>query len=185
MTRLRLLYIIYAVLFLPLLCGCLGVFSERYSNASIFIHNNTDKTISMVAHKSMRQIDSTYSVLDTSVYKSRINDTIFVLSAHNNFMEDMNFRGGGCVEFDFELFMDRLFDSDRYVESTFIDYTIDSIELVFDSNRRLCIHKDFSEFWQTNKCYQKDCNKHKGECSCTFNCYITDEMYEQATPICR
>lgn len=175
---------------IPMLSSCLWIFSEKYAHVTYYIHNNTDKLVSIIAHKSLiiRGADSIRLVTNPSIPKIDA-DTVIRIEPNCNYMNHQTRRGGGCG-FDFSYLIEGFANENSYIDSTLVHYRIDSLEILFGTDRHLIIigvgnTEAYNDFWRINERGYKECSRHKGDCECVFNCYIADEMYEQATPICR
>lgn len=188
-------FIVIILLVTPLMCSCLWILKDKYGHGKYIIHNNSSHNVSFVAYYSAVWTDN-----DSLLPKHFLhNDTINIVanglitreysdmgvSYHNEL--DIIFRRDFLENNDF--FCNVYYSNTKEIH---FDY-IDSIAILFDQSRHIVVVNslktpiffDFNEFWKENRRSEESCHTKKENTYCTFNYFITDEMYEQATPICR
>lgn len=179
---------------IPLISSCLWVFMEKYDYTTDVVVNNTDKDILILKYRSNARPYSDSIPPETIPFLPRIDSVI--LSPNSELYLHSSEYGGGCKSLDFKRIVKNEFQPEEnilFFDSIHIFYRyIDSVEIIFNNQRRISIVNDnqsweftkLNEFWLNGRS-DESCNRKKGCCTCTFIYFITDEMYEQATPICR
>lgn len=143
-----------------------------------YLINQTDKQVVILLHCS--QGLKYQDVRDSSVAIPLV-DSIYILSNEQIYAKDYS-GNSSCFTFGIIEFFDKFKKP----------YWLDSVEILFDNERRLSVinngqnHFSFdklNQFWGIEGRYYEECNEKRGGCDCTFTYLITDEMYEQAVPI--
>lgn len=191
-------FIIIIVLITPLMCSCLWVLMEKYGYGEYIVHNNSSHNVSFVVYYSAAiPILSAYDSLVPKHYLH--NDTINIIA--NSLITRKYSHMGVSYHNELEIIFKRDFykNNDYFCDVYYADTIklyfeyIDSIAIMFDNSKKIVIENslqsfifsDFNEFWKEKGRSDEACHTKKGNSYCTFNYFITDEMYEQATPICR
>lgn len=189
-------FIIIIVLITPLMCSCLWVLMEKYGYGEYIIHNKSSHNVCFVAYYSAAL--PTLSAYDSLVPKHYLHNDTIEIEANGSIARNYSVMGGKYINelsYIFSRHENRdLFSDVYYADSIKINYEyIDSIAIVFDQSRHIVIINssksyvffDFNEFWKENRRSEELCHTKKENTYCTFNYFITDEMYEQAVPICK
>ena len=188
----RVIAAIMIVAIILLLSSCLWVFMEKYDYITDVVVNNTDKDILILNYRSNARSYSDKIPPETIPLLPRIDSVI--LGPNSELCLHSSKYGGGCKSLDFKRIVKNEFQPEEKIlfsDSIHIFYRyIDSVEIIFNNQRRLSIVNDnqsweftkLNEFWLNGRSDQ-NCNRKKGCCTCIFTYFITDEMYELAEPI--
>ncbi len=185
----RNIHTIIAAIICPIFSSCLWILSEKESYVDDVVENKTDQHVLILGHSSKAVSYSKSLAIPAIPHIDSLS-----IEPNGQHCLDGYGRGDGCFEMRFE----RLLNDDyrrqyKYNDTVFFYYPyFDSVEIIFDNLRRIVIvnsdslygeFKELDEFWNANGRCDGGCNKKKGICKCTFNYFITDEMYNQAEPI--
>lgn len=142
--------------------------------------NQTDKQVVMLLYCSQ---GLKYQEVRDSPVSIPLVDSIRVLSNEQITAKDYS-GDASCGTIGFIEFLDKFKKP----------YWLDSVEIIFNNERHISVINNgqnrfifdkLNQFWEIEGRFYEECTGKRGACDCTFTYFITDEMYEQATPICR
>lgn len=179
---------ILPIVVLLLFSGCLWIFAEKETCATDIIVNKTNNHILIISHKSVGD----YNDPNPSMHVDTCYIDTIQIKPNEQHVHKQCDRGYAEIP---KIFDRLLFDSfETDTNGVLIYPNIDSVEIIFDNTRRILIKnherqnryfRELNEFWDIDGRSDEFCNRKKGLCRCTFTYFITEEMFEQAVPICR